>query len=571
MRHLVTLSIGPVQDFIASARRTRDLWFGSHLLSEVSGAAARGLLDQGADLIFPALHGDRRLPDDVSNVILAELPDGSDPAGAVRHARKLCEAKWKQFASQTLDDASAIVERAIWDAQLDHVIEFQAAWVPLGDDYRGARARVARLLAGRKAIREFAAPHGVAGRPKSSLDGARETVFRDDRDDEAGKALKRRLRLTANEQLDSVGLVKRLGGGKQGYPSVSRIAADPWLRGVREHLGPLVAACRELEGKGMISLPRNGVFDSFLYEGSAVFSTRLKEIPDNPDDPGIREKMERIEKALRALTGKFGEPQPYFVVLVGDGDRMGRAISRIASAPDHQRFSAKMSEFAAAVRTIVEQHQGCLVYSGGDDVLALVSLDHGIECADALRARFMRTMEELGLTEPGDPTFSVGLAIGHFLEPLEDLLQHAREAEKDAKRERDSVAVHAHPRSGAPVKLCARWSEGMHARLLQFARMHCHDQFPDGAAYDLRQLALLYDGWPESAIDGLREDVMRLLSRKGREGHEAGLEEFRKVLERRVSNSADCRGLAEEVIVARRLADAYLQSGREPGSLEVPR
>ncbi len=38
--HLIALSIGPVQDFIAAARRTRDLWFGSHMLSEIAKAAA---------------------------------------------------------------------------------------------------------------------------------------------------------------------------------------------------------------------------------------------------------------------------------------------------------------------------------------------------------------------------------------------------------------------------------------------------------------------------------------------------------------------------------------------------
>src|SRR5690606_36119506 len=53
--HLLLITLGPVQDFIAQARRTRDLWYGSHLLSELGRAAARALLDGGAQLIFPAL------------------------------------------------------------------------------------------------------------------------------------------------------------------------------------------------------------------------------------------------------------------------------------------------------------------------------------------------------------------------------------------------------------------------------------------------------------------------------------------------------------------------------------
>ena len=44
MNHLLQIAIGPVQEFIAAARRTRDLWFGSYLLSEISKAAALSVL-----------------------------------------------------------------------------------------------------------------------------------------------------------------------------------------------------------------------------------------------------------------------------------------------------------------------------------------------------------------------------------------------------------------------------------------------------------------------------------------------------------------------------------------------
>ena len=53
-RFLVTLSLGPVQSLIGAARRTRDLWCGSWLLSEAARAAARILHQrQPGCLIFP--------------------------------------------------------------------------------------------------------------------------------------------------------------------------------------------------------------------------------------------------------------------------------------------------------------------------------------------------------------------------------------------------------------------------------------------------------------------------------------------------------------------------------------
>ena len=54
MSHLMIIQIGPVQEFIASARRSRDLWYGSWMLSELSKAAAKAIVDSGGQLIFPA-------------------------------------------------------------------------------------------------------------------------------------------------------------------------------------------------------------------------------------------------------------------------------------------------------------------------------------------------------------------------------------------------------------------------------------------------------------------------------------------------------------------------------------
>ena len=55
-RHLISIAVGPVQEFIASARKLRDLWYGSDLLSELSKAVVRSLHEQGCELIFPAVN-----------------------------------------------------------------------------------------------------------------------------------------------------------------------------------------------------------------------------------------------------------------------------------------------------------------------------------------------------------------------------------------------------------------------------------------------------------------------------------------------------------------------------------
>ena len=53
-KSMLRMQIGPVQDFIAAARTSRDLWSGSYLLSRLMAAALHYLEHQaGVEIIFP--------------------------------------------------------------------------------------------------------------------------------------------------------------------------------------------------------------------------------------------------------------------------------------------------------------------------------------------------------------------------------------------------------------------------------------------------------------------------------------------------------------------------------------
>src|SRR6202035_1604331 len=56
---LLTFALGPVQPFIAAARTVRDLWTGSYLLSWLTFAAMRPVLEEcgPAAVLSPALRG----------------------------------------------------------------------------------------------------------------------------------------------------------------------------------------------------------------------------------------------------------------------------------------------------------------------------------------------------------------------------------------------------------------------------------------------------------------------------------------------------------------------------------
>jgi CRISPR-associated protein Cmr2 len=253
-------------------------------------------------------------------------------------------------------------------------------------------------------------------------------------------------------------------------------------------------------------------FDYFPFEGTVVFKDRH---PDLVEELGPESKP-KLEAVARLLKELGGEPNPYLAVLVADGDKMGAAISALGSAEDHRAFSRDLAGFADSARMIVNGHSGVLVYAGGDDVLAFLPVDKCLSCARKLHDDFGER-----LARYGTPTLSVGIAIGHFMENLEDLLDYGRAAEKAAKKpDRDGLAIHLHKRGGAPISVRARWNDNPDHRLERFASLMNDGIIPTKLPYELRAMAKLYEAptWAGNADGAIQQDLYRLIAKKASRG-----------------------------------------------------
>ena len=283
-RYLLTLSLGPVQSLIGAARRTRDLWCGSWLLSEAARAAAADLdRRQPGCLIFPnPVHSSELVPQanreaeaNVSNVLRAEVAARS--AEAVRalyqHAKDAATARLIELGETARMAVRASLREDVWQAQIDGILECYGAWVPLGDDYVEASQQLGRTLSARKATRDFAPsrPLQTGWLPKSSLEGSLETVL-----PEWGKAhrARRQLRLGDNEQLDALGVMKRLAGDSGQFTAYSRIAADPWIElldneeqgRLRQCYAPMVEMELATRASG-----NDGIYGALPYDAQLLF------------------------------------------------------------------------------------------------------------------------------------------------------------------------------------------------------------------------------------------------------------------------------------------------------------
>jgi len=587
-KYLIAISVGPVQDFIAAARRTRDLWYGSEVLSKISKSIAWELFDKDAKLIFPAPQSPQQdLAEsssfNVANKILAKVIT-DDPVAYVGNLKHVGQQQWKKIADNIFQQAHqrfknkvSCIDRNIWDTQINDVLEIYCAWVEIKEDdqYQACRKRVDELLAARKNTRNFQqSEFGGFGKPKSSLDGLRESVL------SASLTTweRARLGLSEAEHLDCAGLVKRLGGlERDQFTPISRIAIDPWLRGIESdkliELFRLWEACESLIEFEFVSRVRGNeeIYKAFPYDGQLLYDfrrqaattemLRLKE-SDPSQFKDAWSVLESLESAISdsGIIKQYGQPSPYVAILHADGDRMGELLNKQTSIEAHCQISSKLAQFATSVPDIVREHRGDTVYAGGDDVLAILPLDKAIGCAHRLREVFAKHV---------DTTLSVGIAVGHFLTPMGRLLDLARYAEKLAKgndleksQQKNALAIVMKPRSGAAIEIRSGWSEHPDQFLQHWINAHIKNEIPDSAAYQLQRLARelqWVDNDKAEQYELINLEVARVLNRKkSQHGKDELSTDMTAILEQRIAQ-VGLQGLANELVITRRFAEVGLQ------------
>ena len=243
---LLLVSLGPIQDFIQSARKCQDLWFGSWMLSDLARATAQAfqeLAPQDAPLIFPGDITPR--PDEtrsVANKILAIFPTSAgSPKEIAEKGRQAMLNRLRTLGEIAYNQIRLpnYLNRKAAFLQLDDLMEYLWVAVPMKErcDYAKAREDAEILLAQRKATRDWGAvpwtEEAGLGVPKSSLDGLRESVIYEAlyekllKLEEKGQnnqaaQLRSAFLLKGMERLCGIGLLKRIGSAPDDWVSLSK-------------------------------------------------------------------------------------------------------------------------------------------------------------------------------------------------------------------------------------------------------------------------------------------------------------------------------------------------------------
>lgn len=502
-------TLGPVQGFVAQARRTRDFWAGSFLLSWLSGVAMAEIQRQGGEISFPipADHyldwitgktnaGDKPRQGAIPNrfkAINAQVPshfDGEKVELAIREAwMALAEHVWQQ------DDLASVTNshsQAIWHRQHAHFWEIN--WVltedetasALLDERKNWRSKYTQAEGGVKCMvmdgwQELSGAHKPSEEVRVFWQNIRENDKRGIKSDLAvgehlsGLAYVKRRFVRHFESFQTTltsGLILKGWALQAGIPSVSYMAAVHWLEQLATHataeeLVSLVEAAKKITTydewdtriqclQPELFLGKNKIAKKlFALDGNLFFDHAL----ENAKSYGYEEsavKALQIElSTIKRNHPEFNAPlSPFYAVLLMDGDSLGVHMSeKEYQAP----ISNALNQFTSKVPSIVEQHNGYLVYAGGDDVLAILPLEDAMRCAAQLRAFYSECFKPY----PNITTsISAAIEYAHVKMPLMKVLHDAHDLLDSVAKEsagRDALAVRVWKPGGMALEWAQPW------------------------------------------------------------------------------------------------------------------
>jgi len=305
----------------------------------------------------------------------------------------------------------------------------------------------------------------------------------------------------------------------------------------------------------------------WLYPESFNLEVFTREYGDPHGD--LEKALEALEKFLKAAEKvNIPKPQHYFGLLAMDADHIGKWLSgenapklkeivhpdleaplknhevlleskRPLGSTHHRSLSASLKNFALEiVRSIVEEkYCGCLIYAGGDDVLALLPIEDLLGAMNDLRNIFTgrakeadlgdgRTIsfdglakitgpEERWLLLPSGMTTSAGAVIAHETHPFYHVVEESRAALKEAKGGygRDAWAIYVLKRSGEPIRTGGKWEYGNLKVLENLEKVV--ELFGKGLSPRfLYEMGRISPGMRGLGTEAMEKELARLLSRR---------------------------------------------------------
>lgn len=526
---ILHFSVGPVQDFIADARRTRDLWAGSFLLSWLSGQAIAAVIEEHGRIVFPGTDSDPlfraiQTVNSTETPYIGSLPNrfkavapigtGMKCAERVREKWKdVANAVWKKFVQEPA--AKGNNTKLIWDRQVRTF--WDITWVegePPSDNsdskwldrrkswrshytFEAEDGDLCRLM-GR--YQEISGYHRIGESTKQSTfyTALRSQKYR--HPETLAQRELGELNIGQTERLCAIALIKRLfpllddidkvigwrpGGGALtivNWPSVSYIAAVPWLRAIKSTDGDAYfkavegTVLKEYRGEIETRLFNLPVSQASSLDGHLLHEDGIRSWPNNlvrgvdaSTKNANRAKLLAAHKALREkLKGKNG-PTEFYALLLMDGDSVGERIADYSDLVKVglAKFTTAVADYFNPQKPEKNPADGVLIYAGGDDVLALLPVDKAVEAAKRMRVEYRKAFDGVPSDKAmgaGEFTLSGAIVLAQYQVPFRSVLQSAHHYLDDIAKDkngRDSLAIAVMKPGGVALEWVSCWEQSV--------------------------------------------------------------------------------------------------------------
>lgn len=450
-KHLFLFTIGPVQTFIAQARKTQDLYAGSSILSDIIHYALGYIKCNQGKIISPYYEDftfstkidesdDRSFP----NRIVASFDmDKEAVKNLGNNLEALVKTQFETLAKNKFDQVFPAKDKPL--GLCEQIKDFlEVYWVAVEyqeDNYQEAYQSLIKKMAMLKSIRPMKS-FAEKGR-KCDLNGVYNVkVYRKTAEEEKEKKScdyikKHKLfatdnfiiksdfysispkQLQAGEGLSAISFLKRLYKNnpdeEKAFPSTAKIALLNLLNDAT--IAGLVKEYKQVFKKGHFD--EQLLFDELTEEKLIKKGIKLKDEYYESEET-LQEAVSQLNKLRDKIVESAKKENDsekngyamskYYAILSFDGDDMGKMLSKLSL--DKQRdFSKTLAENAQKLQSFIDyKSKGKTVYAGGDDFLALVNLTYLEEVLRAVKSIFT------------DISVSIAITIAHYKTPLQKVL-----------------------------------------------------------------------------------------------------------------------------------------------------
>lgn len=573
MKHLFLFTIGPVQSFIAQARKTQDLYAGSQILSSLIKTAIDKVKENNRnDIMFPNTEGGAYPNRFIASIelepqYLKQLGEGVE---------ETVKGQFRKIANDSLKNADAVKYfnekpklKKAFEQQINQHLEIFWVFETITTEggYAKAFENIEKKLGAIKNVRQFSQftyngidSIGEKGR-KCSLDGERNALFFGNDTNENYLKVKwnphaivlrnsNEIKLAKNEGLSAVSFAKRFYD-TNGFPSTAKIALMESLSKIDEktikdfecvfgkkNLLCLLEKERCIEMNGEDWQPWD---DQFYYEENLI----EKNIPCKAQLEIAKTRLKDVQIAFKNQKVKFDK---YYAILTFDGDNMGKWLSgektpHIDLKEFHIELAKCLSTFAKNAKIDNLKSEGRDVYAGGDDFLGFVNLHHLFDVLKRLRKDFDKYVnvplkDKFSFNE--NLTFSAGVAIAHYKTPLNIVLNEATNMQKNAKNNsinKNALGIAVLKHSGESHQFTIEWGKNlMNIENLEALFLALKDDFSDKWIYNFAQEFALFVNKEEPIIKAeyremMKTEIVRLMARACKHSGNLKKEKVKKLQE----------------------------------------